>query len=198
MTTFKFPKREETPERYDSNREINNLIQEAFKRSVSKFSMHMENIAEVTDEQVKLSSDYFDVPYAEKNIGRSGCAVLCMEHGLRTRGIQYNIEELAKEIGDKGYYFPGRGTWHNLYDHYGLRRASDVEEIFATLRMGKIVTILLQNSVYVYGGAETDSHFVNIVGVYEGNTFIVDDPKFGRVSASIQNIFEAARVAWVW
>lgn len=198
---MKLIKREERPEQYDANRDINNLIAETLKKSISDYVTKYEGntwYSDGTKEKIKCAKEYFGVPYAETTLGKSGCAVFCFEHGLRTRGIKRKIETLAKEIGRKGYYYPGKGTWHNLFDHYGLRRATSVWEIFDAIHAGKIVTLLLRNEVYDYSESDEGTHFVNIVETSAPDMFVVEDPNWGTVYVPIKNILKATQVAWVW
>ncbi len=196
------PKREESPERYDANKAINELISDTFKKSVSAYTANFPKEFEETHGtslMTKSNSKYGHIPYAEKTLGESGCAVFCFEHGLRTRGIECNIEELAKEIGEKRYYFYGKGTYHNLFDHYGLRRASDVQEIFDALKMGKIVTVLVQNKLYQFSKSNEGSHFINIIGIDKHGYFSITDPSISGIWKYPSRILlKAIRVAWIW
>lgn len=194
---------EEQKERYDVNCELNARIAQAFKESVNNFiqSDAVDFSMEVVPpkEKILLQEEYKDVPYAEKTLGESGCAVFCFEQGLRCRGHKIQLVPLTNEIADKGYYSFGNGTYHCLFDHYGLRRASDVEEVFAALTMGKILTALVRNSDYHEDESAVGSHFVNIVGIKDYD-FIIDDSSSntGRQKVGITKMLKAIRIAWVW
>lgn len=198
MSKFALPPREESPDRYDTNREINERIAAAFKKSVENFELPCKAKKEIIQTPIRTIKAYGNVPYgmSGKNLKQAGCAVFTFHQGLRSRGIEVDLKTLAYEIDKKGYYHYDKGTYHSLFDHYGLRRASNVKEVFDNLQMSKIVTVLVKNSVY-YGNSNTESHFVNLVGT-EGNQFIVDDSNFGRKASKIETILEATRVAWLW
>lgn len=198
MFKFKLPPREESSERYDTNRKINELIAEAFKKSVENFELPCKARNVIIQTPIRTVKAYGNVPYglSGKTLKEAGCAVFTFEQGLRSRNIQIELKTLAYEIQAKGYYLYGKGTYHMLFDHYGLRRASNVTELFDNLQMGKIVTVLVKNSVY-YGDSSTESHFVNLVGI-DGNRFIVDDSNVGRKASKIETILEATRIAWLW
>lgn len=213
---FYLPKAEETEKRYDNNTDINNLIARAFKESIADFDEgdYLEDIVPVIKGNILLANDYKDVPYGYggKTLGEAGCAVFCVEQGLYHRKIfkvcifkkimfrfkrgKY-IKFLSKYIADLGYYVFGKGTRHNLFEHLELRRATHFQDIFDALKMGKIVTILVENEKYSPIKAVEGSHFVNIVGKL-GEYFVIDDPQMGRINVHMRKIFDATRVAWIW
>lgn len=219
MATFYLPERKETPKRYDNNRDVNNLIAKVFKESIIDFdeNNYWEDIPIVIKCNILLANDYKDVPYGGKTLGEAGCAVFCFEQGLCYRkifkvlfkkimfcfkqGLCYrggrHIKLLSKYIADLGYYEFGKGTWHNLFDHFELRRATHFQEIFDALKMGKLITILAENKEYSPIKAVEGSHFVNIVGKL-GEYFVIDDPQMGRINVPMREIFNATRVAWIW
>lgn len=198
MIKINLPLRAEIQERYEANRYINELIEKAFNESKERFDSENVPNSAIIKTPIRTVKAYGNVPYglSGKTLKEAGCAVFTFEHGLRSRNIQIELKTLAYEIQAKGYYLYGKGTYHMLFDHYGLRRASDVTEVFDNLQMGKIVTVLVKNSVY-YGDSSTESHFVNLVGIKD-NKFIVDDSNFGRKASKIETILEATRVAWLW
>lgn len=182
MANFYLPERKETPKRYDNNRDINDLTAIFFEESLIDFNEKdfQENIPQVTHAGLYGAWDerFKDIPYGVKTLGEAGCAVFCFWQGLCTRAIYVgmDIEPFAKYLDDKHYYEPGKGTWHLLFDHYNLRRATNFQEIFDALKMGKIVTILVRNKDYPLSKSKEGSHFVNIIGKSEGS-FIIYDPQ---------------------
>lgn len=194
------PVREERPERYEANKEINELIEVAWQESVESFEGYPEeNIPVITFKRIQSAETNGYVRYGTKTLYEAGCAVFCFAQGLQQRGVTIGIQELAKEIANKGYYYPGRGTYHNLFDHYGLRRASSVDEIFDVLKSKKLVTFLVKNEGYPFSRSNEGSHFINIVGK-SGPNFIVDDSnsKVSRVNVDIKTLLQVTRVAWIW
>ena len=196
--TLRLPKREERAERYDANAEINRIIGECLKKSIDDYIVDRTFVLSDT-KGILRDSEYGEVPYGGKTLKEAGCAVFCFEQGLRSRGYQCKIEDLAKEISEKGYYYYGKGTYHNLFDHFGLRRATDVQEINEALNLRKIVTALVNNCEYTGGKIQKESHFINIVGKdYEGNFFVDDASLKERHKVDAETIFKAARVIWIW
>lgn len=204
-TYFSIPPRRETPERYDLNREINNLIQKGFKDSISNF---LSNPYPVYDYAVKEDFDRewnsdknINVPYGSSTLGESGCAVYAFHQGLRYRnGSVPLISDLARTLAEEGYYEPGKGTWHNLFDHWNLRRASDIKEVFDALDVKEfpLITVLVANKLYPASKSNSGSHFVNIVGlVHEG--FLIEDPsRKNRLHMRFEKILPAVQIAWIW
>lgn len=197
MTTFYIPGTKEEEKRYERNAIINNLIAIFFKESIADFDENKDlgYIPPVIQGNILLANDYKDVPYGGKTLGEAGCAVFCLEQGLRYRGIIVSIVKLAEDIAN--YYVFGKGTRHNLFDHLELGRARHFQDIFDALRMGRLVTILVENNKYSPMEAVDGSHFVNIVG-QKGKSFVIDDPQMGRINVPMREIFGATRVAWIW
>lgn len=202
---FGIPPRRETPERYDLNREINTLIQKGFKDSVSKF---LANPYQVFDYAVNEdferewnSDDNKDVPYGSSTLGESGCAVYAFHQGLRYRnGSVPRISNLACILAEEGYYEPGKGTWHNLFDHWGLRRASDIKEVFDAFDVKEfpLVTVLVSNKLYPPSKSSSGSHFVNLVGLVHGGFLIEDPSRKNRLHLDFNKILPAIQIAWIW
>lgn len=214
------PRRLETPERYDNNRDINIAIAKAFKDSVSQYSTPGETITELfvnpcstVPSMARFSDEYQfykDIPghvggldYANTSIAYGGCAIPCLHQGLMTRGIFKDIRDLASMLGALGYYETNKGTYHNLFDHWGLRRATHYQEIFDNLTMGSIVTLLINNGGYSGNSLETGRAFINIVGLDadldDAPYFYVDDPALDeRRGFEAIGILEATEVAWIW
>lgn len=206
MANFYLPERKETEVRYDNNGYVNMLISAMFKKSIADFDEkdYREVVPQLTNGCMYAAWDerFKDIPYGAKTLGEAGCAVFCFCQGLHTRSIYtgMDMEAFAKYIADKGYYEFGRGTYHNLFDHYGLRRATHFREIFDALRMGKIVTLLVENKDYLLSNSEGGSHYVNIIG-NSGVGFIIYDSKTQEIincSVPMRKVFDATRVAWLW
>lgn len=205
MTKFYLSDRFEEPSehcnRYDNNNKVNDEIARAFKESVADFdeNEYKENIPNVTKEDMLVASDFKGVPYGSSTLEKSGCAVFCFWQGLCSRDvfISMDMETFAKYIYDKGYYKFGTGTYHNLFDHYGLRRATHFQEIFDALQMKKIVTILVENKKYTSNKFSEDSHFVNIIGKMK-QFFVIYDSQIGITYVPMKKTFDATRVVWIW
>jgi len=210
---FILPERRETPERYDANRAINQAISDSFHASiVNRAEVARHAVPEVFYEpsHMVLVSDYLpesgilaeDFPYGVSKLGESGCAVFCLHDALTyARHSDYSelsLEAVAMEVASKGYYEPGKGTYHNLFDHVGTRRATDIQEIFDALctRTRACVTMLVLNKEY--NGRPNGRHFINAV-YFDGKHFIVNDSSYGRgMEMDIDTILKSVDIAWIW
>lgn len=189
--------RQETHEQWKKNKVINQIIRDTWNSSKEELQTDDNDIGTITMHRMLISKNYYKVPYGKKgesNLKKSGCAVFCFQQGLRIRGIECDMISLAKEVSKKGYYELGKGTYHNLFDHYGLRRATHVSEVFAALKQKHLVTMLVD---YENHNDLEEGHFLNIVGK-KRSKFIVDDPEEGRMEIPIIKIIEASEIAWIW
>lgn len=199
---FTIPKRVEDHERYETNREINNLIEKAFKRSVTDFSTnfatgtYLEGLTRhPTVNNIRLLTNYSrDIPYGTSTLFNAGCAVSCLQQALN---FSYSLNDLAKEVSEAGYYEPNKGTWHNLFDHMGCRRVSHIQEIIDAIMMGATVTCLVNNKVYHLSEQRSGRTFVNCVG-FEKGLIVVDDPYQGRLYRDFILFVSAVDIAWIW
>lgn len=210
-SNFILPLRKETHERYEANRLINQTISDAFHASLDVF-VEQPNypIPEVDYEQsrIVLVNDVLesgitagDVPYGVSTLGESGCAVFCIHNALTyTRSSDYpnlSLETVAEEVASKGYYEPGKGTYHNLFDHLGARRATNVQDIFDALctRKKAMVTLLVRNEEY---NGRSGRHFINLV-YWDGNNFLLNDSSIGfGLKIDAETIFKCVDIAWIW
>lgn len=199
---FSLPPRKETKKRWDTNLILNAAIEAAFRASITEFDEEKwEN-----SEDFKLSvppmltaKEYGKIPYGGKTLGEAGCAVFALEHGLCYRFGEpvMPIAELAKYIADLGYYEYGVGTYHNLFDHSGSKRANHVDDVTQALQIGNLVTVLVRNSDYVPIEKDDESHYINLSGKVEKN-FIVNDSQFEtQIEVPAIQIFKATKVAWI-
>ena len=205
--SFNTSPRKETPTRYDNNKEINLLIEKMFKASVKDFLENTpENIPsmipEKDDGRIFNSPEIDSIKYGESTLGNSGCAVFTFHQGLRlSRGLKkFHIDLLAVILASKNYYEVGKGTYHNLFDHYGLRRASDIQEIFDTLQYknNPVVTLLVRNAEYMANDLTSGRHFINVVGNTDYG-FYVDDPQSPRrILLDFGEVVPAIDIAWIW
>ncbi len=208
MSNFNISKRDENPTRYDNNAIINLVIERMFKTSVKNVlknpnSIYLPNkIAKPDKDRIWNSPEYGEIPYSSSNLCISGCAVYVFHQGLRLqRGLSdISIKELAEKIGSKGYYEPGKGTYHNLFDHFGLRRASSVEEIIENIasKENPVITVLVRNDDCHWNNSKSGKHFINIMGS-SGNDFFIDDPNEGqRLVIAATDLLPAIDIAWIW
>lgn len=124
----------------------------------------------------------------------NGCAVFCLHQGLKNRlKDDIDIAQLAYEVETKGYYEPQKGTYHNLFDHLGLRRATCVEDIL----IANMATVLVRNDKCLKNPDNTGHHYINIIGFSEQLAFI-DDPMEGPKSILWTDLLEASLIAWMW
>lgn len=210
MNTFTIPRRQESPKVWDENVLLNLMIERMLQTSIKDFLRNPEpvptSIPAEDNVRVWNSPENEKIPYSTSTLGESGCAVYAFHQGLRLRERDCNIsiESLAAELGAKGYYEPGQGTYHNCFDHFGLRRASHVEEIFATLdaKESPMITLLVRNAKYPGTDAYSGSHFVNIIGSGregEEDVFFIDDPSYEQIlTLSVKTILPAVNIAWIW
>ncbi len=208
MKLLNLAQRMESHERYEANKAINTLISQSFRASVQRFTIN-----EITCKPLKkmistISSPFFvnlttsipcgDLEYASTTLKDAGCAVFCFHQGLSTRRIYTDLEDLSNEIAKKGYYEPTHtGTYHSLFDHFGLRRVSNYIEIIDALLRGSISTCLVINALYHNDSNRLGKHFVNIVGIDKSTVFI-DDPSCGRITKDFKAFLEYIEIAWVW
>lgn len=205
MATVTLAPRKESPERWDTNRDINEMIAQAFKKSVKSFNGSSSVVSGIISgpkvrEILTISSPYLDtvcgeILYGGKKMSETGCAIFCLHQGLEKRlKDEIDIAELAQEVEAKGYYEPGKGTYHNLLDHIGLRRATDCAEVLMTSSM---CTMLVKNDKYHGDPNRKGNHYVNVVG-FNGDMAIIDDPVVGRKSILVKDLFAATIIAWMW
>ena len=197
----------EPSQRYDANTQINTAISAAFKDSLKTVILPAHELLPFPQIIYTVDSAFYvspthsidagDLTYGDSTLAASGCAVFCFHQGLASQLIYADLDELADEIVSKGYYEPGKGKLHNLFDHYGLKRATHYQEIVDALSRESIVTVLVKNAAYHCDAKRTGNHFVNIVG-YENGKFWVDDPAIGRRLCGFTQLLEAVLVAWIW
>lgn len=207
MKLFNLPSRLESHEQYEANRAINTLISQSFVSSVSKYVSNETTTEPYTTAICTIETPFFvnsikaipagDLEYSSTTLRDSGCAVFCFNQGLTTRRIYADLEDLAEEIAKKGYYEPDKGTWHCLFDHFGLRRASHYVEIIDALMRGTISTCLVSNALYHNDPNRCGKHFVNIVGVDKSKA-LIDDSNCGRIIMDLELFLKAVQIAWIW
>lgn len=203
--------RKEDHDCYEANRTINELISKSFRSSVSSISddaIISITMNPVCEKIITTQTPFWitptrsipagDIKYGSTTLKESGCAVFCFQQiaTLKTNRC-ISISDLASEIYSKGYYEPGKGTWHNLFDHFGLKRASHFQEILFAIGRDGIVTCLVDNSVYHSDHKRVGKHFVNLTGFDKTNA-IIDDPNIGRCSMDFRKLLNAICVAWVF
>lgn len=209
MKKLELPQRMESHQQYEANKRVNKAVQDAFTASLETLQQYDFNIVEPNGNCLTVETPYSDVIGVSccgdikyggtTTLKDSGCAVFCFYQGLcLTRPKVYvSLSELAQEIAEKGYYEPGKGTYHCLYDHWGLRRASHFCEVIDTIKRGSIVTCLVQNSKYHQDENRTGKHFVNVVGLYN-DSVIVDDSHIGRRILKMESFMKSVLIAWTW
>lgn len=211
MKTLNLAPRMESHERYEANRAINNMIAESFASSVQHFmTVDLDDCAShaLPEVIVGVDSPFFvnpihyvpcgDLKFGNTTLRESGCAVFCFYQGLLTQNIYADLEDFTTEVFNKGYLEPGKGIWHNLFDHFGLRRASHYQDIVDAICRGSISTCLVSNSMYHNDSTRTGNHFVNIVGLDGGANVIVDDSHLGRQFMNFKAFLDAVLVSWIW
>ena len=199
----------ETHNRYVNNQRVNALISECFAASVKDYIDQFDvlinpgGICEITthDSLYFISPDHAiragELPFATTTIEEEGCAIPCFQQGLTVQGIYEDLGRLSNLIGELGYYEPNKGTWHQLFDHMGLRRATHWMEIYEALKRRSIVTLLVDNSSYEANTVTEGRNWVNIVGA-DGNSFYVDDPAIGRTCLDAYGLLKSIVFAWIW
>lgn len=207
MKLLNLAPRMESHESYEANKAINTLIGQIFKASVERFTTNEITVKPLISVISTIHTPFFvnpttfipsgDLEYASTTLKNGGCAVFCFQQGLVTQHIFADLEDVANEIAEKGYYEPDKGTWHCLFDHFGLRRASDYVEIIDALLRGSISTCLVTNAIYHGDSNRPGKHFVNVVGIDESTVFI-DDSNCGRISRDFEAFLKAIEIAWIW
>lgn len=197
--------RPSTSDRWDKDKELNSLTEKFFKDSIEDFLSSHANveaaIPEIDNRRIWNSPEFQDTPYGVTTLGQSGCAVYCFFQAIRLqRGrTGESILDFASEVAQKRYYEPGKGTYHNLFDKFGLRRASHIQELFDTFLYKKgIVTVLVRNAAYLENDATSGRHFINIIG-NTSSGFYVDDPNLSRTKLiPFEELLPAIDIAWIW
>lgn len=158
------------------------------------------NIPPVDTERIFKNAENSDIPYGETTtIGKSGCAVYAVHQGLRLkRETNVDLAVLAAEIAAKGYYYPGKGTFHCLFDHLDCTRAKTIQRLLNYLSSEKVpvATLLVINSIYF--GRDTGKHFVNAVGLTNNGILIDDSENEQRILMGFEQIIKACDTAWLW
>ena len=198
---FTLPVCVQTGSRHERNKEINEAIFASFRESL-KDSYRSHSYFFPTDEKrIFRDSKTENIPYGSSTLGKAGSAIFCFHQGLRLRRkVFIPISWIADEAGKKGYFRPGKGTSPYLFDNYGLRRATDIQEIFDSFKVNAAptVTLLLDNKIY--NGVE-GNYYVNVIGTDKNSheNFMVDDPAFSDTkSVSIEAMLKATKIAWIW
>lgn len=202
ITKIELVPRKELHSDYEEHRAINLKIFSDFKASLQEFDPEVKlSIMTLMNEEILHASDYSDVPYGSTTLEKSGCAVFCLEQGLRMKGFNVNIADLAEEVYKKGYYESGKGTYHNLFDEYKngfCTRCSSYKEVFRSLEEKHILTILVENKKYYNNGSKTGRHFVNVVGKMKDYLIIDDSNTYNHTIKLSKDVFDATEVAWRW
>ena len=194
---FCIPQREESNERFENNAAINEIIAVAFQESIEKFMLESDiKIKDIvaTYRVIPWARNYEMIGGGKSRLDKYGSAVFCLWQGLYTRNVEVLIGELVSELTRKKY---DSKTWHVIFDHMGLRRATSIDEIFDTLKCRRLVTLLVKNSIYPNSKMGKGNNFVSLVGI-KNSKFLVDDSKAGRVAVDIKTMLQATEVAWIW
>lgn len=207
MKLLNLAPRMESHERYETNKAINALIKESFVTSLKRFTPSDITVSPLKRKISTIHTPFFvnphtsipsgDLEYASTTLKDGGCAVFCFHQGLSTQLIYADLEDVTNEIAEKGYYEPDTGTWHCLFDHFGLKRASDYLEITAALLRASISTCLVNNAIYHNDSNRPGKHFVNVVGI-DKSTVYIDDPNCGRFPMDFEDFLKSVEVAWIW
>lgn len=129
-------------------------------------------------------------------------AVICFHQGLMFRGKNIDIETLTEAISIGGYYWPQKGTSPNLFDHYGLRRATSWLDIRDALENGHLVTCLTEKLIESNDGPK----YVNLVGGEKNNDMsiiLVEIPMESEhllpyLKYPMENMIQSIEIAWIW
>lgn len=207
MKTINLAPRMESHERYEANRAINELISKSFTDSLRYYITNEITVKPYGKAICTNETPFFvnptttipsgDLEYSSTTLRDGGCAVFCFHQGLTTQLIYADLEDLTEEIAKKGYYEPGKGTWHCLFDHFGSRRASHYAEIIDALLRGSISTCLVSNALYHNDSNRCGKLFVNVVGIDKSTVFI-DDPNSGRIQMDFEAFLKSIQIAWIW
>ena len=196
--------REESHVRYDINKEIYSRIEEAYKNSLKNLTP--EDLAKVSkyvkpenlEFNIILSSTVAQISYSTSNLSKSGCALLCFEEGLKyKRRTPYCIDYISRVASANEYYEEGKGTYHNLFDHYGLRRCTSIYDVIDSINHDSLFTVLVVNSLYHKDPKREGHHFVNLLTIIDGKA-IIDDPSVGRLEMDFIDFAKSSTKVWQW
>lgn len=210
--TFKLGPCQESEDKYLDHKVEKERIAKKFSKSKDSFVYpSTENIPSPDFERVYNSEKTQGIPYgAYTTLGKSGCAIFVLHQVLRLKcGITIDIRELAELVAEQGYYYPGRGTYHCLFDHAGSKeentdapgkchRATSVNELLNYLAKSEtpVATLLVKNSVFY--GRDTGKHFVNCTGITNLGILVNDPEASSTLTVSAEKLVAATEVAWLW
>lgn len=207
MKILNLAPRKESHDCYKANQKINSLISQTFTTSVKHFIPNEMTVIPFMKEILTIGTPHFvnstyiipsgDLKYSSTTLRDGGCAVFCFHQGLTTQNFYTNLEDVSNEIAKKDYYEPNKGTWHCLFDHFGLRRASNYTEIIFALLRSSISTCLVSNAIYHNDSNRCGKHFVNVVGI-DKSTVYIDDSNCGRFKMDFETFLKSVQIAWIW
>lgn len=186
---------------YLAHKQLNEQIAECFKSSKSEtFTVAHDNIPSDDLERVFKTRENCNIPYGTTTtLGQSGCAIYCLHQALRLKkGLQISIADLADIVASQGYYYPGRGTYHCLFDHCHAARTGSVQQLYDYLCYEglPLATVLVDNAIY--WGKNTGSHFINVGGITKNGVYIYDSEEDHRIFMEHKKFISASKVVWLW
>lgn len=216
MFEFNLAPRSERSQRWEENEMINAAIAIALKHSVRRWTSekHSAFIASAKSFPTMLALD--DTPLGSSTIREGGHAVCCFAQGMAFKTKESFFEDSLAPIADKiassGYYEDGKGIYHNLFDHVGCRRATDIVEIINAIFYNEsMATLLVDNSLYHGEPERTGRTYINVKGLdcacdcpdccscdILQQTLIIDDPFQGQIKKDFVHVAKSIIIAWIW
>lgn len=189
-------------EEIKKNQEVNRLIENQFNQSVKRFTIGTRYGCPAKINNISSAYDYEDVSYGESTILQDGAAICCLQQALEfVTGKEYNLSKLAYDVAR--FYDSEEGTCPYLFDYFGCRRATDIQELIDTLMRNSIITCHVANNFTqinnVYRHKENSRRkYVNVVGM-RGQKVIIDCPYEGRItSMEFLDFAHSIYTAWIW
>ena len=209
---FILPEREEPQEVYEAAKAQNQKIAIEYKNSIVKLNsldVPMVRVDYDPSQMVIVSEKNTNFPFGDSTtFGKSGGCPACIHDALIYTNPNFaglTLIEVMNEIARKGYYKPGIGTCHNVFEHFKLpTRAKNIEQVLKALatRRRAIVTMLVRNKTY---NGQEGRHFINVLyyrklgNILTSMFFIVNDNLIGNgISIPASKILNSTEIAWIW
>lgn len=180
--------------RAERNEMINASIATSFeqsKRHFGGFKLFESEIGSVVPKTLPTG----ELPKQFLKEGVSGHAVSCFVQGISQRFQKNFTKAECLEICNKvSCYFEKESSVPLLFDHYGLRRATDIMEIVEAIQRGSIATCIMSEN---FGHRYVNAIYLQILEVKTQGIVLVD-PYQGGLSLTFSDFLKAVEGAWIW
>lgn len=206
MFNFNLAPRCESSQRWEENEMINAAIAIALKHSVRRWTSDKHEPLTTHAKSFPTMLELDDTPFGSSTIREGGHAVCCFAQGMAFKTKESFFEDslapIASEVVSSGYYEDGKGIYHNLFDHVGCRRATDIVEIINAIYYNKsMATLLVDNSLYHGNPERTGRTYINAKALgrfLNEQTIIIDDPFQGQIEKVFAHVAKSIIIGWIW